>query len=63
MSDALGTDAPEALVAQITVLAQFARFARDAFEHRNNVFTEVLVKDLLMVPTHLLIVRVSSFFC
>ncbi|KAJ7357896.1 hypothetical protein DFH08DRAFT_847475 [Mycena albidolilacea] len=54
MSDALGTDAPEALVAQITVLAQFARFARDAFEHRNDVFTEVLVKDLLMVPTHLL---------
>ncbi|KAJ7348654.1 hypothetical protein DFH08DRAFT_960035 [Mycena albidolilacea] len=54
MSDALGTDAPEALVAQIAVLAQFVQFAPDAFKHRNDVFTEVLVKDLLMVPTHLL---------
>ncbi|KAJ7817194.1 hypothetical protein B0H14DRAFT_3148355 [Mycena olivaceomarginata] len=40
ISDVLGTDAPEALVAQIAVLAQFARFALDAFEHRNDVFTQ-----------------------
>ncbi|KAJ7839550.1 armadillo-type protein [Mycena olivaceomarginata] len=52
ISDALGTDVPEALVAHIAVLAQFARFAPDAFEHRSDVLTEVLVKDLLMVPTH-----------
>ncbi|KAJ7160887.1 armadillo-type protein [Mycena filopes] len=54
ISDGLVNAAPEILVAHVAVLAQFARFAPDAFEHRSDVLTEFLLKRLLMVPTHLL---------
>ncbi|KAJ7145311.1 armadillo-type protein [Mycena crocata] len=49
--DALGTTAPEVLVAHVAVLAQFARFAPDAFEHKSDVLMAFLLKDLLMIPT------------
>ncbi|KAF7349279.1 Sister chromatid cohesion protein pds5 [Mycena sanguinolenta] len=52
ISDALSTAAPEVLVSHVAVLAQFARFAPDAFEHKSDVLTAFLLKDLLMVPTH-----------
>ncbi|KAK7046668.1 sister chromatid cohesion protein pds5 [Favolaschia claudopus] len=42
----------EGLVAHVVVLAQFARFAPDAFEHKSDVLTAYLVKQLLMIPTH-----------
>lgn len=50
--DALGSSSPEVLVAHVAVLAQFARFAPDAFEHKSDVLTVFLLKELLMVPTH-----------
>ncbi|KAJ7039761.1 armadillo-type protein [Mycena alexandri] len=52
ISDDLDTAAPEVLVAHVAALAQFARFAPDAFEHRSDVLIEFLLKRLLMVPTH-----------
>ncbi|KAJ7432911.1 armadillo-type protein [Mycena galericulata] len=52
ISDALGTTTPELLVAHVAVLAEFARFAPDAFEHKSDVLMAFLVKQLLMVPTH-----------
>ncbi|KAJ7487778.1 armadillo-type protein [Mycena latifolia] len=57
--DALGTSAPEVLVAHVAVLAQFARFAPDAFEHKSDVLTTFLLKELLMIPTHPLDARRS----
>ncbi|KAJ6631101.1 armadillo-type protein [Mycena sp. CBHHK59/15] len=54
VSEALGTDAPHVLVAHVAVLAQFARFAPDAFEHKSDVLMTFLLKELLMIPTHLL---------
>ncbi|KAJ7810116.1 armadillo-type protein, partial [Mycena leptocephala] len=48
ISDALGTTTPEVLVAHVVVLAQFARFAPDAFEHKSDVLTAFLLKELLM---------------
>ncbi|KAF7350447.1 Sister chromatid cohesion protein pds5 [Mycena venus] len=54
ISEALSTAPPEVLVAHVAVLAQFARFAPDAFEHKSDVLTTFLVKELLMVPTHAL---------
>ncbi|KAJ7096724.1 armadillo-type protein [Mycena belliarum] len=50
--DSLGTTTPEVLVAHVAVLAQFARFAPDAFEHKSDVLTAFLLKELLMIPTH-----------
>ncbi|KAJ7135989.1 cohesin-associated protein Pds5 [Mycena epipterygia] len=50
--DGLGSSSPEVLVAHVAVLAQFARFAPDAFEHKSDVLTAFLLKELLMVPTH-----------
>ncbi|KAJ7695426.1 cohesin-associated protein Pds5 [Mycena rosella] len=50
--EALGTTSPELLVAHVAVLAQFARFTPDAFEHKSDVLTAFLLKELLMVPTH-----------
>lgn len=44
-------------MAHVVVLAQFARFAPDAFEHKSDVLTAFLLKELLMVPTHPLDVR------
>ncbi|KAJ7637138.1 armadillo-type protein [Roridomyces roridus] len=52
IADALGTTAPEILVAHVAVLGQFARFAPDAFEQRSDILMTFLVKKLLMVPTH-----------
>ncbi|KAJ6484326.1 armadillo-type protein [Mycena vitilis] len=52
IADSLGTTTPEVLVAHVAVLAQFARFALDAFEHKSDVLTAFLLKKLLMVPTH-----------
>ncbi|KAJ6486929.1 armadillo-type protein [Mycena sanguinolenta] len=52
ISDALNSAAPEVLVSHVAVLAQFARFAPDAFEHKSDVLTAFLLKELLMVPTH-----------
>ncbi|KAJ7207075.1 armadillo-type protein [Mycena pura] len=50
--ESLGSTTPEALLAHIAVLAQFARFAPDAFEHKSDVLMTFLLKDLLMIPTH-----------
>ncbi|KAF8189855.1 cohesin-associated protein Pds5 [Mycena galopus ATCC 62051] len=52
ISDALSTASPEVLVSHLAVLAQFARFAPDAFEHKSHVLTAFLLKELLMIPTH-----------
>ncbi|CAK5272282.1 unnamed protein product [Mycena citricolor] len=49
--DALGTASSEILVAHVAVLAQFARFAPNSFEHKSDVLMEFLLKQLLMVPT------------
>jgi sister-chromatid-cohesion protein PDS5 len=58
--DAMDTSLPEVLVAHTAVLAQFARFAPDAFEHKSDVLMAFLLKELLMVPTHPLDVRPLS---
>ncbi|KAJ7057849.1 hypothetical protein C8F01DRAFT_1151285 [Mycena amicta] len=52
IADSLGQTIPEVLVAHVAVLAQFARYAPDAFEHKSDVLMSFLIKDLLMVPTH-----------
>ncbi|KAJ7668556.1 hypothetical protein DFH06DRAFT_1321798 [Mycena polygramma] len=57
----LGTTTPEVLVAHVAVLAQFARFALDAFEHKSDVLTAFYSKTLLMVPTHPLDVRRQQY--
>jgi len=38
-------------VAHISVLAEFAKFAPDAFEHKSDVIMTFLLKQVLMVPT------------
>ncbi|KAF8624977.1 hypothetical protein AX15_005612 [Amanita polypyramis BW_CC] len=40
----------DVLVARIAVLAQFARYAPDAFERNSDVIMSFLLKDLLMIP-------------
>jgi sister chromatid cohesion protein PDS5 len=46
------TDAdPEQLVAHITVLAQFAKMAPDAFESQSDVIMAFLLKEVLMTPS------------
>ncbi|KAJ7057785.1 armadillo-type protein [Mycena amicta] len=52
IADSLGQTTPDVLVAHVAVLAQFARYAPDAFEHKSDVLMSFLIKDLLMVPTH-----------
>ncbi|KAF8067855.1 armadillo-type protein [Lyophyllum atratum] len=42
---------PEQLAAHIAVLAQVARFAPEAFEHKSDVIMTFLLKQVLMVPT------------
>ncbi|KAG6833054.1 hypothetical protein H0H87_012065 [Tephrocybe sp. NHM501043] len=42
---------PEKLVAHIAVLAQMARFAPAAFEHKSDVIIDFLLKKVLSVPT------------
>ncbi|KAJ7755342.1 armadillo-type protein [Mycena maculata] len=54
ISDALGNTKPETLVAHVAVLAQLARFAPDAFEHKSEEVMTFLLKKLLVVPTQLL---------
>ncbi|KAF8999085.1 armadillo-type protein [Cyathus striatus] len=39
------------LVARIAVLAQFAKFAPDAFEHKSDTIMDILVKKVLMTPS------------
>lgn len=41
---------PDKLVAPIAALAQVARFAPAAFEHKSDVITTFLLKKVLMVP-------------
>ncbi|KAF9457542.1 armadillo-type protein [Collybia nuda] len=42
---------PELLVGHIAVLAQFAKYIPDAFEHRSDVIMAFLLKKVLMVPS------------
>ncbi|KAG6901443.1 hypothetical protein C0995_011956 [Termitomyces sp. Mi166 len=42
---------PDKLAAPIAALAQIARFAPAAFEHKSDVITTFLLKKVLMVPT------------
>jgi len=45
-------EAPEdQVVAHLAVLAQFAKFAPNAFEHKSEVIIPFLLKDILMVPS------------
>ncbi|KAJ7201011.1 hypothetical protein GGX14DRAFT_400212 [Mycena pura] len=50
--ESLGSTTPEAFLAHIAVLAQFARFAPDVLEHKSDVLMTFLLKGLLMIPTH-----------
>jgi sister-chromatid-cohesion protein PDS5 len=50
IADRLSDANPEHLVAHITVLAQFARLAPDAFESKSDVIMAFLLKEVLMTP-------------
>ncbi|KAF7289956.1 hypothetical protein MIND_01370800 [Mycena indigotica] len=52
ISESLGKASPQLLVSHVASLAQFARHAPDAFEHKSDVLMDFLIKKLLMVPTH-----------
>ena len=39
------------VVAHVAVLAQLAKFAPDAFEHKSEVIIPFLLKNILMVPS------------
>lgn len=42
---------PQMTVARISALAEFAKFAPNAFEHKSDVIMAFLLKQVLMVPT------------
>lgn len=51
IADRLSEADPEQLVAHITVLAQLAKMAPDAFETKSDVIMAFLLKEVLMTPS------------
>ena len=51
IADRLPEADPEQLVAHITVLAQLAKMAPDAFESKSDVIMAFLLKEVLMTPS------------
>ena len=51
IADSLSEANAEQLVAHITVLAQFAKMAPDAFESKSDVIMAFLLKEVLMAPS------------
>ena len=47
-------------LAHISVLAEFAKLAPDAFEHKSDIIMTFLLKRVLMVPTLLDLVNLYS---
>lgn len=51
IADGLQQSDDDTLVARIAALAQLARFAPDAFEHKSDVIMAYLLKQILMIPS------------
>jgi sister-chromatid-cohesion protein PDS5 len=51
ITDKLSEAEGEQLVAHITVLAQFAKLAPDAFENKSDIISAFLLKEVLMSPS------------
>jgi sister chromatid cohesion protein PDS5 len=50
IADSIPDAVPDLQAAHVAVLAQFARFAADAFESRSDVIVPFLLTDMLMAP-------------